>query len=158
MSEITVSIFRNDRFVNLRDMIVLGKYGWVNETLLGNLGLFPKIKMADIGEFETKLFQFYQGVSTDEVKKRIEADDPANPWLPARIQHLLAFGEKFPDRQGRYAVVAINSNPLIGGHQHFPYLFGTKNIHYLGFEHRPDGTWRGDFTFLGVRRKRKELS
>jgi hypothetical protein len=51
-------------------------------------------------------------------EKPIEAirrADAVNPWEPGRIEHLLAFGAKYPEEQRSHPILALASVALVGG-------------------------------------------
>lgn len=43
-------------------------------------------------------------------------------WLPAKIEHLLAFGERYPNEQYKYDVLAPGSTATVQGDVHMPGL------------------------------------
>lgn len=57
------------------------------------------LNQTDVGigvvHFEAKLFQFQEGTPLEFMESSILFDDMVNPWAPARVEHLWAFGQKY---------------------------------------------------------------
>ena len=82
-----ITIISVDYGHTLEEMIAAGRYDWVNSDITAKR--FP-ISGVGVMQFETKLFHFGHDISSDEAERRIAADDPTNPWTPAKIEHTLA--------------------------------------------------------------------
>ena len=95
-----------DHSKTLEQMIADGHYDWVNSDI--NPERFP-MKGEGVEELEWKEFHFDFDIKSDDAKTRIETADTGNPWIPARIEHLLAYGTKFPDKQRQYPIVGLGS-------------------------------------------------
>lgn len=73
---------------------------------------------------------------------------------PARIEHALAFGKKYPNAQRKYPIVFLGSSCVIYGNRHVPYLCRHDSLRclYLNFF---DFVWFGSYRFAAVRTKTK---
>lgn len=102
-------------------------------------------------EFEGGLVHFGCSTEGEPNMKAIEEVDPANPWRAASIEHLLAFGAKFPDEQRKYPIAALGSVAYVHerGRQ-VPELWeycGGRQLSLYWFA----GRWGGNYRFLAVR-------
>lgn len=138
-----------DYNMTLEQMIVAGNYDWKNDDL--NTKNFP-VKGEGIQWFEFDLVDPKKGISSEDALKLLEKDsDPANPWMPAQTEHLLALGAAFPDLQRKNPLVALGSVALVRGNRHVPYLYedGSKRDLDLNWF---DGDWYSYCRFLRVRK------
>jgi hypothetical protein len=111
-----------DYGMTLEDMIKAGNYDWKNDDL--NTKNFP-VKGEGIQWFEFDLVDPKQDISSEDALKLLEKDsDPANPWMPAQTEHLLALGAAFPDLQRKNPLVALGSVAEVSGDRRVPYLDG----------------------------------
>lgn len=108
---------------------------------------------ATVGKWECKEFYFGREVLTEVAEVFIGAAG----YALAELEHLLAFGERYPDVQCSYPVVALGSSCILkGDHQFVPILdMDTHRSIWLG--DRNNGTWVPqplceNYRFLGVRR------
>jgi len=133
---------------SLEDMIAAGKYTWVNESITAKN--FP-VEGAGIVRFESKIFHFNRGISSDDAVAAIQADDPQNPWAPAKIEHLLAYGAMNPEEQRQYPSVGLGSVAKVEGGCFVSYLYRSdagRNLD-LGWW---GNDWHGGYRFLAVRK------
>lgn len=65
---------------------------------------FP-VTAEDAGEYEYDLWDPRGSVSSENAVERMKGDDTNNPWMPARLAHLLVFGKLNPDAQPRPLLV-----------------------------------------------------
>ena len=133
---------------SLEQMIAAGHYGWANSDI--GRERFA-IKGVGRAEFEARLFHFDHGSSSDGAVDAIKNADPADPWEPAKIEHLLAFGAKFPEEQRKYPIVALGSVVLPDGPRHVPYLYkddSRRHLHLTWWAL----DWPDDARFLAVRK------
>ena len=129
---------------SLEVMIAAGHYDWKNDDITAKR--FP-LKGDGTQQFEAKLFHFNRNVSSEQAVEAIKADG----WEPAQIEHLLAFGEKFPEEQRKYPIIALGSVARVGGDRHVPCLSrgGARRRLRLGWW---DVDWYDDYRFLAVRK------
>ena len=128
-------------------MIAAGRYDWKNDDITAKR--FP-ITGVDQVEFEGKLFHFNRDISSDDAERQIKADDPANPWDPSKIEHLLSFGEKFPEEQRKYPIVGLGSVAEVSGDHRVPCLVGSDSERGINLRWRV-GDWGARCRFLAVR-------
>ena len=96
---------------SLGTMVHRGGYDWVEE------GISPKyfpLEGSGRRDFATRLFHFDNDISPDDAADGIAGADTANPWVPGKIEHLLAYGAKYPEEQREYEIHGLGS-PLVLG-------------------------------------------
>jgi hypothetical protein len=128
----------------LEQMIAAGLYDWTNSDITAKS--FPVTGEGTV-EFEAKLFHLARDISSENA---IEAMKNAG-YEPAAIEHLLAFGEKYPEEQRKYPVVALGSLAAVNDFRDVPYLYrhvSGRNLDLAWF----DDDWRGYCRFLAVRK------
>jgi hypothetical protein len=134
----------------LERMIGAGNYDWRNDGI--NAKEFA-IQREGIVACEAILFHFETTLRSEEVVQRMKETDPANPWEPAEIEQLLAFGMKYPEAQRANPIVGLGSitarNKVFGRHN-VPYLYRWASGRSLHLE-RWSKAWRPNYLFLGVR-------
>lgn len=86
----------------LQEMIGAGKYDWVNEDITPQN--FP-ITGSGRQEVRLELLHFNQGISTRDVLVEIKRRD----LEPAKLEHLLILGERHPDLQRQFPIIALDS-------------------------------------------------
>jgi hypothetical protein len=133
---------------SLEQMIAAGNYDWKNDNITAKK--FPVVGNG-VEQFEAKLFHFNCDTASQANVNAIKADDPANPWEPGRIEYLLSFGEKYPEEQRKYPIVALGSVAKVSGDRCVPDLdrYDTGRGLYLSWW---DFGWRGHDRFLAVRK------
>jgi hypothetical protein len=136
----TKQIFTVDYTKTLQHMIAVGNYDWVN------------VEGTGIVQFEPKVFHFDRDISSEDAVAAIKADDPQNPWEPAKIEHLLAYGAAYPEEQRQYPIIGLTSVAKVRGHRRVPCLYGNDAERDLALSWW-DGVWNGDYRFLGVRKQ-----
>ena len=131
---------------SLEQMIAEGNYDWKNSDTAKR---FPVVGNG-IEQFEAKLFHFDRNTVSQDNVDAIKADDPANPWEPGKIEHLLAFGAKYPEEQRKYSVIALGSVARVGGDRGVPCL--RRDVAERGLSLYWWGRdWDGGCRFLAVR-------
>ncbi len=87
---------------SLAQMIVAGKYNWVNPDITQEH--FP-ITASGTVELLPELVHFGKSMSTDDVLKELDR----RGFRPTTLPELLAFGTKFPEKQREFPVVSLGS-------------------------------------------------
>lgn len=144
-----VIILSVDYNKSLDQMISAGNYDCKNDDL--NAKNFP-VKGEGVQWFEFDLVDPKKDISSGGALKLLQKDsDPANPWMPAQTEHLLALGAAFPDLQRKNPIVALGSVAEVDGRRRVPCLYevGSRRDLYLrsfGYD------WSSGFRFLRVRK------
>lgn len=131
------------KITSLTEMIVLGKYDWVDENITEVN--FPMPENFVLGT-EPKLYHFNRSISSEDAIKEIEKDG----FRPARIWDLLDYGAKNPELQIQFPIVALGSVAQVGGSRRVACLdMGNagRGLDLYWFE----DDWRGIARFLAVR-------
>lgn len=150
--EVKISLTGEDQFTitidytrSLEDMIAAGHYDWKNTDITSKN--FP---ITGTGQAEVKLHLVHlnREATTAEVAARLDSLG----FQSASIEHLLAFGEKYPDKQREFPIVALGSVWVSGyGDRYSPCLNGSGAERDLGlFWLDPDDRWDGSCRFLAV--------
>lgn len=133
---------------SLEQMIVAGNYDWTNSDItVKRFG--PKGE--GIQQFEAKVFHFDRNISSKIAVEEIKAADTANPWEPGKIEHLLAFGVKYPEEQRKYPIIGLGSVAEVRGGRDVPYLYRVDRERDLGLCWWGND-WGGRCRFLAVRK------
>lgn len=130
------------------ERIARGCYDWKDSNITEEK--FP-VTVDQVGEFEWKLFHFdpNQIVSFDEVIKLMRTEG----FEPGAIGHILTFGEKYPEKQQEYSIIALGSTVENGSFWIIPGLWSDGGRRKLGLKWNSDGWWGTMYWhFLGVRR------
>lgn len=143
-----VIILPIDYAKSLEQMIANGRYDWKNDELTAKR--FP-IVGEGIVEYEFRYIHPNRKVSSENAVYLIKKEDSENPWEPAKTEHLLAYGEAFPEEQRKFPIVALGSVGEVRGDRHVPCLDkgGSERGLNLGWW---GGGWNDDCRFLAVRR------
>lgn len=143
-----VIILPIDYSKSLEQMIAAVNYDWKNDELTAKR--FP-IVGEGVVEYEFRYFHFNRNVSSETAVDLIKREDVENPWYPAKLEHLLAFGENFPEEQRKFPIVALGSVGLVLGDRNVPclHLDGSERSLYLLWW---DGDWLGLYRFLAFRK------
>jgi hypothetical protein len=131
-----------DYGLNFKAMIAAGRFDWTTPDITAKR--FP-ITGTDIMQAEAKLFHFDRYLSSEDAVAAIKAEDPENPWEPAKIEYLLSFGTSNPDEQRRYPIVALGSVARVRG---VPCLRGGGGERSLRLY-----WWDVGYRFLAVRNR-----
>lgn len=129
---------------SLDQMIAAGSYDWKNDNITAKK--FP-VQGSGVEQFEVKIFHFDR---TTQSRDNVDTIKFAG-WEPGKIEHLLAFGEKYPDEQRKYPIIALGSVAEVRGHRNVPYLSRNGARRYLDLNWW-DGVWGGSVRFLAVRK------
>jgi hypothetical protein len=133
---------------SLEQMIVAGNYDWKNDDLTAQR--FP-IVGEGVVEYEFRYFHFNRNVSSETAVDLIKKEDSENPWEPAKIEHLLTYGENIPEEQRKFSIVALGSVGEVYGLLLVPCLYKVGSMHHLSLG-RWVGDWHGRYRFLVVRK------
>ncbi len=139
---------------NLEQMIATGNYGddgkgnnWCRDI---NARRFPIVGKGKV-EFEHKLLHFGCFIFSEDVMRRIFTSDVAIPWEPAKIEHITAYGAKYPEEQRKYPIVGLGSVGEVFGKRRVSRLSVVSNGRALGIDGWDD-YWYAYYRFLVVRR------
>ena len=136
---------------SIEEMIADNHYNWVHYNI--TVRRFP-IACASLGEWECDLYFPNRLLSSESVLKGMKSDDKDNLWIPARLEHILAFDGKTTNEQYRYPIVALGSVGDVHGNLRVPYLSKDIAGKRLCLGCYDDG-WLSDFRFLRVRKAQK---
>lgn len=130
-----------DYAMSLGDMIVAGKYDWVNSDI--NAKNFP-ISGKDKKAVDVELWHPNKYFSNgDEVIAELKKSKPGYRF--ARIEELLALGVAQSELQRQFPIAALGSIWHHAGHRNFAFLgrFDAKRYLYLFYlENGFNGNWR----------------
>jgi hypothetical protein len=130
---------------SVEDLVKAGGYDWANSDITSRN--FPT-KRKGRAEVVVELIHFNRYISTDEVLRELDRMG----FRPAKLHELLAFGEKYPEAQRRFSVVALGSVWLDrDGFRHVPYLDGHGSSRVLYLRWYVFG-WFGFYWFAVVRK------
>lgn len=112
--DVTINIYRLSVNYNrnIEEGVRAGKYDWANHDITSE---HFSTERKGIVEVFVELIHFNRNISTD--KALAELDKMG--YRPAELQELLALGEKYPDLQREFPIIALGSdwqNPF-GGRQ-----------------------------------------
>jgi len=143
-----------DYSLTLEQMMAAGKFDWLNNDI--NSDQFPIQGEGQVG-YEVKLFHFNENVSSQDAEKKIKEADTASPWEPGRIEHLLAFGTRYPEEQRKHPILALGSvgNATFFGKRNVPYLYRRvtgRSLHLDWWSNE----WHPFYHFLAVRKKNSQ--
>jgi len=133
---------------SLEQMIAAGRYDYANSDITPKH--FP-ITADQVGAWEARYFHFDLDIESDDAKACIEAEDPENPWQVAQIGHLLAHGERHPEEQRRFPIIALGSVAEVSGYGRVPCLVRRSSHRALYLRWWGD-RWPHDCRFLAVRK------
>jgi len=140
--------FTVDYGQSLDQMIAVGHYDWMNDDITAKR--FP-IVGEGVVEFEARLFHFNRSISSETAVGKIKEADPENPWIPAKIEYLLAFGEKFSEEQRKFPIIGLGSVARVNDYRSVPYLYEDGSERDLSLDWWY-GDWRSGCRFLAVRK------
>ena len=139
--------------LSLNEMVMAGKYDLMNDSdiRIENLSATTKSSV----NVELYLIHLNRVITDVGVIQYLDVLG----LKPAKIEHLLAFGAKYPSKQLDFPIVALGSNvidPL--GRHYTSYLDtmtdvrGQKRLLYLFSEVEPNNSWSENCRFLAVRK------
>lgn len=131
---------------SIEEGVKAGRYDWANSDITSKNFLTNKLK--GTVEVAVELIHLNRVVSTSEALREL---DKAG-YRPAELHELLAFGEKYPELQRKFPVVALGSvwQDRLGSHD-VPYLdrYGSRrHLHLIWIE----SVWGEVYRFAAVRK------
>ena len=148
MNTITDHVITINHGMSLDDMIAAGKYDWHNRNITDAKFL---VEGTGIVRFEPKVFHFNRFISSEDAIRAIKAADRQNPWEPATIKALIAYGAESPEEQRLYPIVGLGSVAEVHSYRHVPCLSRSGAERGLGLYLWGEG-WDGCERFLAVRK------
>jgi hypothetical protein len=135
---------------SLEEMVAAGHYDWKNGNITAKR--FPIVGKGVV-KFESHYFHFDRNISSESAVKEIEGADTANPWSPAKAEHVLSHGKTFPDEQRKFPIIGLGSVAKVYGYRLVPVLDGddSKRSLYLNL-HLWNADWHPAVRFLAVRK------
>lgn len=127
---------------SLGEMISQGRYHWVNPNITDEN--FPATG-SGVKKYRHKLFRFDRRMSSEAVIDAMKVEN----FVPARHEHGLAFGAKFPEAQRKCPIVCLGSSAPVGGKRYVLCLCGRDARRDLNLSWWGNG-WVDDWFFLGV--------
>ena len=130
---------------SVEDGIKAGKYDWKSDGITSEHFSSQETGMAEVA---VELFHFSKDMETEGVLKEMEKKG----YRPATLKELLAFGEKYPDLQRKFPIIAFGSVWQVPrGDRCCACLDGYASTRALFLGWVVDG-WRGDCRFAAVRK------
>lgn len=130
---------------SLQDAIAAGKYDYANDYITAE---HFKLEGEIVVDTELVLYHPDRDIESDDVVKELDQMG----LRPATLQELCAFGEKYPDIQREFPVVALGSVCVgSGGDRRVPSLdfwFALRKLCLLYW----DGEWSSFCRFLAARK------
>jgi hypothetical protein len=93
-----------DHQLTVSQMVGMGSFCEVDDAIAHQKN---PVRTRGLAAYQIRLFWFEHHISSDEAFLQITSKEPANPWLPATIQHLICFSVQSPDEQLRNPTVAL---------------------------------------------------
>jgi hypothetical protein len=116
---------------SLQEMIAAANYDWVNGDITPSRFPFTR---KEVVQLEAKAFHFGKFISSEGALLGITAESPQNPWQPAPIEALIAYGVKNPPERFT-SLIALGSLAQIDSRRLVPCVDRTSSGPYL------DLTW-----------------
>jgi hypothetical protein len=139
-----------DYAMTFEQMVAAGQYDWKNDDIIAKQ--FPVTGEGRL-ECEARLFNFEHPTSSEDAEKAIRLTAPAGEWEPGKLEHLLAFGAKYPEEQRKIPIVCLGSvstNKVFGKRQ-VAYLYRRiigRSLHLDWYAN----IWHPFYRFLGIRK------
>ena len=129
---------------SIGDFLRAGRYNWINDSI--SCSSF-KPKESGHGEVEYVIFHFNQETSSEANILEINKAGCA----PSTVKEFLNFGEKHPEIQRQFPIVALGSVVERGRDNLVGYL-GSEGRHRYLFLQQFNNVWSNSYHFLGVHR------
>jgi len=130
---------------SVKEAIAAGKYDYVNDNINGKNF---QAHESDFGDKYLVPVWFDVLATSGDVVREMEK---SMNLRPATLMELLAFGEKYPDEQRKFPIIALGSSCVIDGRRSVPCLNGHDFNRELGLGYW-DGGWHACYRFLAVRK------
>ena len=137
-----------DHVQSFAAMLDAGNYTWVSGDVAAQ---YFRTEGEGVVVYDARLFHITQFESSEFVVEKIRQVDAANPWHPARWEHVLALGAQYPDEQTKSPIPGLGSIAVIRGKRGVLCIFGggtKRNVRVDPW----DGDWALSFGFLAVRK------
>jgi len=134
-----------DYDLSVENAVKLGQYNWTNGDITGKN--FPTTRTGKV-EVVVELIRFNCAISTKDAQRELDQ----RGYRPAELHELLAFGEKYPEVQHEFPVVALGSVwQSRSGDRLVPYLrrHGSRRhlyLYWVGYD------WDEIYRFAAVRK------
>ena len=143
-----IFLFTVDYSQSLERMITSGLYDWQNDNITAKR--FP-INGEGIVKYEARYFSFNHSISSENAVREIESADTTNPWLSAKIEHVLSHGKTFPEEQRKFPIIGLGSVAKIDDDRIVPCLGEGGSGRSLDLDWWVYG-WDPNYRFLAVRK------
>ena len=128
---------------SIKDSVKAGKYDWTNDNITD--ANFPSKEKGE-REVEFGVFHFNKTMMSDDVIAKMKLEG----FRPATMKEELAYGEKNPEEQRKYPLVALGSVASLVGSRQVGCLYESSSGRRANLNYYVS-VWRGRFRFLGVR-------
>jgi len=134
-----------DYDLSVENAVKLGQYNWTNGDITGKN--FPTTRTGKV-EVVVELIRFNCAISTKDAQRELDQ----RGYRPAELHELLAFGEKYPELQRQFPIVALGS-VWRGrrGYRYVPCLDGDGSERSLDLDWI-GGDWYEVYRFAAVRK------
>lgn len=133
---------------SFEDWVASGGYGFRNEDIKSTS--FPSLGTGVV-KYEARLFSLRCDLCFEGVENALWSAEPSNPWTPARIEPMLAFGATFPDVQCEFTIVAPYTRTMVGKTSVMAVLDERRGMRRLQLRWLPTLSARRDL-YLAVRK------
>ena len=131
--------------MSVEDAVALGRYDWANSDITSKSF---STKRTGKAELTIELVHFNRAISTEDALRELDRMGMRS----AELHKLLAFGEKYPDVQREFPIVALGSvRQGRDGHRFVPCLDGNGSGRDLRL-HWIEGDWSDFYRFAAVRK------
>lgn len=130
----------------LKSAIIAGKYDWADNDITESN--FPTNKDLFNTKKDMALFHFNKAMSAENVVEKINEAG----YSPATLMELLAIGEKFPEIQREFPVIAFGSSARLHGLLRVPILWFDSMSGRILCLSAWQGVWLSSSRFLAVRK------
>ncbi len=137
-----------DYTLSLEQMIEQGNYNKVGEVITSTNF---RVEGNGTVSLDLELVSFDRELTTTEILGEFESRGLA----PAKIEHLLAFGAKYPEKQRKLIIIALGASGVHAndGDHYVLDLYGRTALRALGYcNDNDDRQWHTDFQFLAVKK------
>ena len=144
-SQVAGSYISANYGMSVEDAVALGRYDWANSDITSKN--FPT-KRTGKTELTIDLVHFSRAIPTENALRELDRMDMRS----AELHELLAFGEKYPDVQREFPIVALGSVwQYRDGGRYVPYLYGNGSRRSLRLHWIVNG-WNDVYRFAAVRK------